>query len=265
MARREELVPWTSAVVCARVVGFALALSGAGCGASGGASRPATESAALVRASVALEQDFGMVYGSGICDKDSQLTQGFACFRSNGTQYHGTPLRDEGASPGGAFPATTRLLIGIDRVFYDNVALGVRGGVVLAGGGPKPDGRDAPSFLPFHGEVRATYWFGSAPFSKPGLRVGAFIAGGIAEVDTAMRVLVEEDKSRPPPVAQLINPSLQTLDAYKKAGTGFIGGGGALAFSASRSSAFFLNLKLMQLFPSDGTALAPEIGYEHGF
>jgi hypothetical protein len=225
----------------------------------------APEGAALFRAGVALEQDFGMVYGSGICDMDSQLEGGFACFRANGTQYHGTPLRDEGASPQGTFPATTRLLIGLDRVVFERLALGVRGGVVLSGGGPKPDGAGAPSFLPFHGEARATYWLGAAPFAGQGFRIGVFAGGGVAQVDTALRVLVEEDTRAPAPAAQPSNPALQTLDAYKKAGTGFFSGGVAAALAPSRTSAFFLNLKVMQLFPSAGTAVAPEIGYEHGF
>jgi hypothetical protein len=225
----------------------------------------AAERGALLRAGVAIEQDFGMVYGSGVCDKDSQLSEGFACFRSNGTQYHGAPLRDEGASPEGIFPATTRLLIGLDRVLFERLAVGVRGGVVVSGGGPKPDGAGAPPFLPIHGEVRATYWLGADPFAIRGLRVGVFAGGGVAQVDTALRVFVEEDTSKPPPVAQPSNPALQTLDAYKKAGTGFVGGGVAAAFAVSRSSAFFLNLKVMQLFPSSGTAMAPEVGYEYGF
>jgi hypothetical protein len=52
---------------------------------------------------------------------------------------------------------------------------------------------------------------------------------------------------------------------YQKAGTGFVSGGAAVAFALDQASAFFLDVKLMQLFPSSGTVVAPEIGYEYGF
>ena len=221
------------------------------------------------RVSLTLEQDFGLAYGKDVCGEEAQLSGGFACFRSNGTQYHGTPLRGDGdgdgADPAGAFPATTRLLAGFDRVVTDNWTFGLRAGLVLSGGGPRPDGAEAPEFLPLHGEARATYWLGASPLAGPGWRWGVFFNGGVAQVDAAWRVLVEEDTRRPPPASQPSNPSSQTLDAYKKAGTGFVGGGAAAACAFSRSSAFFLNLRLMQLFPSSGTVVAPEIGYEHGF
>jgi hypothetical protein len=233
-----------------------------------GEQRPAagpSAAAAPNRVSVTLEQDFGLIYGKDACGKEAQLSAGFACFRANGTQYHGTPLSDEGGSPSGAFPATMRLLIGFDRVLFESLTVGVRGGFVPHGGGPKPDGADAPEFLPFHGEARATYWFGAAPFAGQGFRWGIFFAAGIAQVDAAFRVRVEEDARKAPPAAQPSNPPAQTLDAYKKAGTGFVGGGAAVACAINRSSGLFVNLRFMQLFPSSGTVVAPEIGYEYGF
>lgn len=260
MDRRGELLSGP-----VRLALLVMVVGGSGCAAPGAARPRAGDEVGAFRASVALEQDFGFVYGSGICDKDSQLSGGFACFRSNGTQYHGTPLRDEGANPAGISPATTRLLLGFDRVFIERVTVGVRGGIVLSGGGPKPDGAEAPAFLPFHGEARVAYWFGSAPFAERGFRAGVFAGGGVGQVDTALRVTVEEDTSRPPSVVQPLNPRVQTLDAYKKAGTGFAAAGVATALAFSMSSAFFLNLKVMQLFPASGTAVAPEIGYEHAF
>ncbi|MFT3771628.1 MAG: hypothetical protein QM820_39955 [Minicystis sp.] len=246
-----------------------------GCALSGAApdvSSPAdaksednAKAAAPNRVSLTLQQDFGVVHGTDVCTKEAQLTRGFACFRANGTQYHGSPLSEEGGGPSGAFPATTRLLLGFDRVLLDNLTLGVRGGFAFRGGGPKPDGAEAPSFLPFHGEARAAYWFGSMPFAPSRFRIGLFVAGGIAQVDSTFRVRVQEDTNKPPPAAQPTNPAAQTLDAYKKAGTGFIGGGLATACNVTRASALFLEVRFMQLFPSSGSVIAPEIGYEHGF
>ncbi|APR82052.1 Hypothetical protein A7982_07401 [Minicystis rosea] len=228
---------------------------------------PATArpSVAANRVSVAVEQDFGTVYGRDACSQEAQLTGGFTCFRANGTQYHGNPLTQSGSNPTGVRPATTRLLFGYDRVLFDNWTLGARGGFVLRGGGPKPDGAEAPAFLPFHGELRAAYWFGTTPFAQTGFRAGLFVAGGIAQVDSVFRVRVEEDPTKPPPAAQPTNPAVQTLDVYKKVGTGFLGGGGTVACALGRASTLFLTLKIMQHFPSTGTVLAPEIGYEHGF
>lgn len=239
------------------------------CAPRGAGPAPATAApgaaARLNRVSVALQQDFGLASAHDACSKESQLSQGLACFRSNETQYHGTPLLGTGAAHDGLAPATTRLLFGFDRVLFERWTLGLRGGFVFAGGGPRPDGAGAHAFLPFHGEARATYWFGVPPGRGPGLRGGLFLAGGIAQVDTAWRVLVEEDTSVRPSAAQPSNPPAQTLTVYHKAGTGFVGGGAALAFAVDRAAAFFLDVKLMQLFPSSGTVVAPEIGYEHGF
>ena len=217
------------------------------------------------RLSVALQQDFGIASAQDPCTKESQLTQGLSCFRSNETQYHGTPQLDTAAPHSGLSPATTRLLFGFDRVLRERWTLGVRGGFVFAGGGPRPDGSAAHAFLPFHGEARVAYWFGVPPGTGPGFRGGLFVGGGIAQVDTAWRVVVDEDTSVRPAAAQPTNPLTQTLTVYKKAGTGFVGGGASIACAVDAASAFFLDVKLMQLFPSSGAVVAPEIGYEHGF
>ena len=216
------------------------------------------------RVSVALQQDFGLAGAPNPCRRESQRTQGLSCFRSNETQYHGTPELDVEAASGGLKPATTRLLFGFDRVLEGRWTLGLRGGFVF-GGGPRPDGAEAHAFLPFHGEARVTYWVGALPGKGPGLRGGLFLAGGIAQVDSGWRVLVVEDTSARPSAAQPTNPLAQTLTVYKKAGTGFVGVGAAVAVAVDTASAFFLNVKLMQLFPSSGTVVAPEIGYEYGF
>ena len=217
------------------------------------------------RLSVTLEQDFGIVTGRGVCTMEAQIEGGFACFRGGGSQYHGTPLPGASSNVAGIAAATTRVLVGYDRVVLQNLALGVRGGLVVQGGGPKPDGAEAPDFLRFHGEARAAYWFGRDPFARTGLRFGLFLGGGIAQVDTPFRITLEEDTQKRPAAAQPVNPRFQTLDVFKKSGTAFLGGGAAAACAVSRSSAFFLHVKVMQLFPSGGTVLAPEIGYEHGF
>lgn len=251
-----------------RLSALALALSLGSLACSGEASAPPAKSPEVPRpnlVSVTVEQDFGIVSGESACSFNGQIYGGFACFREDQTQYHGNPKSQDPAAPGGLFLGTTRLLLSFDRVLGDNWTLGGRAGGVVRGGGPKPDGAAAPSFLPFHGELRAAYWFGSAPFVGTGLRAGLFVAGGIAQVDTMFQVDVVENTKLPRPAVQPDNPKEQTLDAYQKAGTGFAGGGLSLAYAFLPTSAFVLHLKVMGLFPSTGAALAPELGYEHAF
>jgi len=211
-------------------------------------------------ASLSLAQDFGIHEGSDVCAMRSQLEDGYACFRSSGTQYHGTPLVNRGGDVSlGLQPATTRLLAGFDRVLLDNISLGLRLGWVLRGGGPRPSGADAPAFLPFHAEARVAYTFGAKTFQNAGLRFSLFLDAGIAQVDTKYDVLIEEDTTKPPPAAQLDNPPRQTLAAYKKSGTGFFGGGAAATYAVTPSFGFSLALKLTKTFPSSGTLLSPEL------
>ncbi|UQA56938.1 hypothetical protein [Polyangium aurulentum] len=211
--------------------------------------------------SLSLAQDFGLHRGTNACSMRNQIEGGFACFRASGTQYHGTPLPGS-AGDIRAFPqlATTRLLGGYDRVLWENVTLGIRLGWVLRGGGPRPDGAEGPSFLPFHGEARAGYTFGRAPFEREGWRFSLFAGGGIAQVDTAYRLTVTEDPTMPPPAGQLDNPSVQQLAVYRKSGTGFFGGGAALAYALSRRFGVSLGAKVMRMFPSGGTVLSLELG-----
>ncbi len=215
--------------------------------------------------SVTVQQDFGIVTGESPCSFAGQIYGGFTCFRADQTQYHGTPKSQDPSDATGVYLATTRLLLSFDRVLGDSWTLGGRLGGVVRGGGPKPDGASAPSFLPFHGELRAAYWFGAAPFGGTGFRAGLFVAGGIAQVDTLFPVDVVENTKAPRPAVQPDNPKEQTLDGYTKMGTGFAGGGLSLAYAFLPTSAFVLHLKVMGLFPSAGAALSPELGYEHAF
>jgi hypothetical protein len=209
---------------------------------------------------VSLAQDFGLHGGADVCSAESQIAGDFACFRRSKTQYHGTPLRGQGGDVAAApQPATTRLLLGYDRVLAERFTLGARVGYVLRGGGPRQSGAEAPAFLPLHVEARAGYTFGMEPLRHAGLRVAIFIHAGVAQVDTEYTVSILEDTSKPPPVSQLDNADEQVLSAYKKSGTGFIGAGAAVTYAVTPSLGFSAGLKLMQMFPSSGTILSPEL------
>lgn len=255
--------PWLGAAGMSLGALFAAACSEPGAGGAPPARTPEVPRPNLV--SVTVEQDMSVVSGDDVCGQNAQLHRGFACFRADQTQYHGTPSSQAGGDPSGVFLATTRVLLSFDRVLWDNWTIGGRLGAVVRGGGPKPDGATAPSFLPVHGELRAGYWFGVAPFVDTGFRAGLFLAGGVAQVDAMWQVYVVEDPEAKPPASQPVNPPSQALDAYQKSGTAFLGGGLSVAYAFLPMSAVILHLKGMGLFPSSGAALATELGYEHAF
>lgn len=211
--------------------------------------------------SVSIAQDFGLHMGTNPCTMANQINGGFACFRASGTQYHGTPLPDS-SNDIQAFPqlATTRLFGGYDRIFGSHITLGIRLGWVLRGGGPRPDGAEGPIFLPFHGEARAGYTFGTNPFQRDGLRFSLFIGGGIAQVDTEYQVTITEDPQKPPPASQLDNPQTQVLSVYRKSGTGFLDIGAVMNYSFSKRFGVSLGAKVMRMFPSNGTIVSLEMG-----
>jgi hypothetical protein len=228
----------------------------------GGAEAPL----AANQITLSLVQDFGVHASDDVCSKQGQIEDGYACFRGSGTQYHGSPQPGRGGEVRPIpQPATARVLLGFERVLGESFTLGARLGYVLTGGGPRESGADAPAFLPIHAEVRGSYTFGARPFRDAGLRWSLFLNGGVAEVDTEYKVPILEDSSEPPPVSQLDNPPSQSLRAYKKAGTGFLGGGAAVAYAVYPHLSFSVGLKVMQMFPSSGTIIAPELASSIAF
>jgi hypothetical protein len=201
-----------------------------------------------------LQQDAAFVGGSDVCTKDSQLNQGFSCFRASGSQYHGTPINGvrDGVGSGVLF-ATSRLALTGDYMIAEDLALGARAGWALRGGGPAPDG--GSKFKPFSGDVRLSYFISGPAFDPDGFAPYLFLAAGAMQIDAHIGVDVVEDPNAPPPPNQPDNPPGQHLDAYKKMGYSFVGAGAGAWFPLSPASGVRLELGAMQLFPSTGTAL----------
>lgn len=216
---------------------------------------------------LSIEQDLSIVdAGVSVCSEESQVNGGYSCFRQQGSQYHGTPLPGAIDNVGaGMALSTTRIHLGFDRVLAGGLTLGVRLGYVLHGGGPKADGATTNAFLPVHAEGRLAYYLGADVFSTPGFRPFLFAAGGAAQVDTHFVVGVREDTSRRPPAGQPDNPSRQLLDAYRRMGQGFAGGGAGLMYAFTPGSGVLLDVKYMRMFPTPGNVLAPELGFALGF
>ena len=177
----------------------------------------------------------------------------YSCFKG-GARFGVSPGQDIAAGPGnkvsgGIGRGTSRILIGFDRLLGENVSVGLRLGYALFG---RPAGKD--KFLPFHAEIRANYWFGSAPFEGSGVRPYLSLSGGLAEVDG--RVSVEYyDPAR----------NKGTLDAWRKTGRGFAGLGFGLMLPFAGDNGIVPELRALKMFGASGTVFDVSLGYARGF
>lgn len=232
--------------------------------ACAGASRTACAEPAhglRLAPSLSIAQDIVWAGGTDVCTQKSQVELGWSCFRRQGTQYHGTPVEGswDTVTPGFAV-ATTRLLLGVDFLPLEQLALGVRVGYAF-GGSPRTDG--GHRFQSLHLEARVAYWLGQA-YPTRGIAPFAFVGAGAGEVDAHYSVDVRENRAVPPPPEQLDNPDSQTLDAYKRLGTGFASAGVGAFYGFGASGGVMLSGRGMLLFPSSGTAVELELGYAVG-
>jgi len=212
----------------------------------------------------AVQQDFLMFSGgSGVCgpDRPSELS----CFRAGDTFRPGTAdnTAGSGGSVAGGFRlATTRLLLGYDRVLFSNIALGVRVGYAFGGGPAEPNGA---AFVPIHAELRGTYWFGGIQPGK--LRPYALLGGGLAQVDSSVTTQVVDrcpGSGQDPPctVGQI---ALSRVTVWKKTGTTFASLGAGALYPLNEHSGISAELKASLLFPSSGMSVGLQAGYTHGF
>ncbi len=214
--------------------------------------------------SLELQHDRAAATGDDVCGRESQLDGVFTCFRARGSQYHGTPVRPGARASGELWPGTTRLLVRVDRLVASWLTVAARAGVVVQGGGPKPDGADVKDFFPGHLELRLTGWATEPPRASSA-SWGAFVAAGMAQVDGHRRMRVDDDTSAPPSAGQLDNPSSQTLDVYRKLGRGFVGAGLEGWLGVGGGQGALASVQLSRFFPSDGFALSLSIGWGKRF
>ena len=208
--------------------------------------------------SLHFEQDFLVYSGKNdVCasfaDNRAEAAN-YTCFQGSQFGYQDGQSIAPGTGnrvSGGVGRATTRILLGFDRLLSSNVSLGVRLGYAF-GGSPAP--RTGSKFFPFHAELRANYWFGTDPFESSGVRPYVSLSGGLAEVDG--HVVVEYY-----PVG---NPNKGTLDAWRKTGKGFAGLGFGMMIPIG-GSGIIPEVRAMQLFGSPGTAFDLALGYAYGF
>jgi hypothetical protein len=208
--------------------------------------------------SIHFEQDF-LVYGAQNDTCASYFNNmsdapNYGCFQS-GSQFGHAPGQDIQPGVGnhvasGVGRATSRLLLGFDRVLGSNFSLGARVGIALGGGPASIGGK----FLPFHAEIRGNYWFGTEPFESSGLRPYVSLSAGVAEVDG--HVLVEYYD---------LNGDKGSLDAWRKTGDGFLGLGFGLMIPFAGSSSIIPEVRLMEMLGSAATGFDFALGYAYGF
>ncbi len=213
--------------------------------------------------SAGLQQDFLMFSGaSGVCGVE-QPTE-LSCYRA-GDVYRDPTLEqtagDGGEVSGGFRPATTRLLIGYDRILFPNISVGARLGYAIGGGPAEPGGA---SFVPFHAEVRGAYWF--APLEMGKIRPYAALGAGLAQVDSSVTTeVVDRNGQGQIPVNEAGEPTASRVTVWKKTGTTFASLGGGAMYPLSDKGGITAELRGAFLFPSSGLTFSLQAGYTHGF
>ena len=221
--------------------------------------------------SLSLVLDDAIVGGGEVCTADNYTAGTYACFRDSGALYKPyekknipvggttTPYTpDHGTVSGPPFAVgTLRALIGYDRLITGNLLLGIRVGYAFNGGPTVPSKDGDKTFLPFHVEPRATYFFGKNVLSKTGVRPYVFLGGGVGQVDAKIAGVPVSDDA---PIQQ---KHIQ-VDAWRKMGTSFVALGGGIVYAVNKTTGLTVDIKVSQFFGSPGTAVSPSLGVIKG-
>jgi hypothetical protein len=166
-----------------------------------------------------VQQDFLLFTPvSGVCDAtdaDGDDYPGhpqYSCRDGDGL-YDGNVYSGAGNQiQGGLGVATTRIMIGYDRVFIERLTIGGRIGYAF-GGTPIVVG--GGTFNPFHAELKSAFFFGDKPFERMSFRPYASLAVGVGEVDGKVSVdfFIDEEGYQQGERGQ--------LDAWRQTGIGF--------------------------------------------
>ncbi len=227
--------------------------------------------------------DVAIIGGSNVCGSGG----GYECYDAGTTNspYGGPPFPGTGIATGTAI-GTQRIMASYDRAFTPNVMAGLRLGYALGGGPPAidfgnpstPADDKKNAFLPFHAELRLSYWFGQGALGKKGLRPYLFVGGGMAQVDAKVKVTVFDCSvpavdGTPPPKPDCENGALSVnqtglkqrqIDAWKKLGRSFAAGGGGVVYAIKEQFGIQANVNFMYMFGSPGPVLEPSLGIVYG-
>jgi hypothetical protein len=152
--------------------------------------------------------------------------------------------------------ATTRVLVGYERLLSNNFSAGLKLGMVIAG---KPIRLPTdPAFLAFHGEARFSYYPGSSPFATNNpLRPYVFASVGFAEFDSKVSVDVQYPVGGVTQNARVV--------AWRRTGKVFAGAGVGAMYALGKRHGPFLEGRLIETFGKSATVMAVQAGYSVGF
>jgi hypothetical protein len=149
--------------------------------------------------------------------------------------------------------ASSRLLLGYERLLSKNVGLGLKLGAVIRGKAVIPPG--ASSFFNFHGEARLTLYPGADPFSpKKHVRPYIFASGGVAESDSKLNIEVVD-----------LYGNHSEVVAWKRSGKWFASGGFGITFPFTQNTGPFVEGRFLRMFEKPSYAMAAMGGWAIGF
>ncbi|WP_437283798.1 tetratricopeptide repeat protein [Sorangium sp. So ce406] len=213
----------------------------------------------------------------------------YACFYpgTDGKQFYGEPADLPGTNgvKGGLSPAGGRVMLSYDRQIFADLPLLVGARLGFAFGGSPSSTNEPPawtgdekqnphlqalSFLPIHGELRATYFFlGDRIVEKGGFRPYAFLSPiGLAQVNASVPVDVcdrrNEDGSLQDGNGSNRCPTdtrfVEDLDAFQITGRNFSGFGAGVVYGITPNLGVSAEVKVMLMWPTLGLVFAPTIG-----
>jgi hypothetical protein len=151
----------------------------------------------------------------------------------------------------GLQPANVRVKATLDFAITPNLLLGIAVGYVAGA----YQGGVSSKFIPIHLEARATWIFGSEPLMKSGFNVYAQLAGGAAEFDSNLTVLVAQNN-----VA-----GARPVQAWHVGGPGFVALEGGVRYGFSPRAALSLGIRGTAAFGvSFFPAFGPDVSLQFG-
>lgn len=205
--------------------------------------------------SLGLQQDF-LLYSSvdSVClDAAGRGSPDYRCFTEDDV-FITEPVYDSAGNKigGGVGFATTRILLGFDRLFGDRWLVGGRLGFAF-GGGPSAPG--SAGFLPIHVEGRVAAYFSS--FESQSLRPYAVLAGGLAQIMGKVPVDIFRNE------AEFNANQSYSVNAWRRAGNLFVslGLGASLPVGRSMVSA---EARFLELIGTSGTGFSLGLSYAYG-
>lgn len=231
------------------------------CGVAGGASAFGPFKKHWLGVTFGVDATF--IGGEDLCSPDRNANYSSYCLLADGTNYPppGTASPEEVDVGLGPTMGQLRIKLAYDYAVTDKLTLGGRVGFAFVNT-PLPasgavDGQTPPQpispFLPLHLEGRVGYSFMS--LAKPGLRVGAFLNGGLMEVSTAV-----------PLPANGMSGRGQALNVHKRGGIIGFGGGASLGYAIKPNMVLSFEASIAMLLGQYTPTIAfhPALGFTYG-